>query len=59
MGTIVSTDGGDLDTKDIRASIRVWDVATGQRLQELRGHTKYIYSIAVSLMARVSLRWGR
>ena len=45
---IISTDGGDLGTKNIPGVIRVWNVATGERLHELRGHTKYIWSIAVS-----------
>ena len=45
---VVSTDGGNLDSKDVPGVIRVWDAATGERLQELTGHTKFIWSIAVS-----------
>jgi len=45
---IVSTDGGDLNSKDVPGVIRVWSVATGQRVRELTGHTKFIWSIAVS-----------
>jgi WD40 repeat protein/tetratricopeptide (TPR) repeat protein len=45
---VISTDGGNLDKKNIVGIIRVWNSATGDLIHELKGHTAYVHNIAVS-----------
>ena len=45
---VISTDGGNLDKKNIVGIIRVWNSATGDLIHESKGHTAYVHNIAVS-----------
>jgi len=48
MAVAISPDGRCLASAHQGGTVRIWDVATGEFLQELDGHTDYVWSVAFS-----------
>lgn len=46
--TALATDGNRIGVSSNKAMIEVWNLATGQRLRSLKGHTQWVTALAIS-----------
>ena len=54
-----SPDGSQVASGSSDKTVIIWDVATGEKVSDLKGHSGYVYSVAWSPMGEPTKTGGR